>query len=91
MIGIEIGSIGVHYTILPEFEIWYYKKSFKKITTLSPEVSAPSQYPLKAHTRVCYCPVPTLSRQKSPLKFPVSLQSNVTPCMRIRAAFILLT
>lgn len=42
MIGIKIGSIGVHYTILPEFEIWYYKKALKSQHFLQKSVPLPS-------------------------------------------------
>ena len=58
MIGIKTGSIGVHYTMLSEFEICYYKKVLKSQHFL--QKSVPFLVP-KAYTYVCYCPAPTMS------------------------------
>ena len=61
-------SIGVHYTIFSEFEICYYKKVLKSHHFLQKSVPLPST-PYKAHTHVCYCPVPTVSHESHPWNY----------------------
>ena len=70
-------SIGVHYTIFSEFEICYYKKVLKSHHFLQKSVPLPST-PYKAHTHVCYCPVPTVSHESHPWNF-LCPSKSVTP------------